>query len=516
MSQGIYLADGSFQPFSKQDLMVEIASRNNASFLSYEWFGQLPDPDPVLRKKGDDARVLQELLADDQVTLAVTSRKNRVLRSKEYGFSIASLDGKNSDEKTKLIYEKLISDFERINIRSLISSILDAPFFGLVPLEIMWEATETWWRIKDIIARPYHWFAFDEKNIPFFKGEYCGTIKKEYLPAGKFVFAAYNATYDNPYGTRLLSRCLWPVCFKHGGLQFYAKFIEKYGMPWVIGTAAAGATKEEKREIAANLSRMVEDAVAVIPKGAEVHLTAPNTSANAMYEDFISRQDRAISKIIMGQTLTAEMEGKNNSQAAAITHKDVADDIAEADKALVCETMNEIAWIYTLLNAGENVASPVFKFHEPKNLQEQASLDKELYSLGVRFNRQHYVDNYGLKDDEFVLSDEIKEPESTDGSTALFSTSVKNNIIREGAKFQKALDGAVKELLPEALKANSKFLNELQERINKAEDYEEMEYALIEALGSKMQMQELEEFLAAAITKAECYGIFANEEGKGE
>lgn len=513
MSQGIYLADGSFQPFVSEDLKTEIASRQNASFFNYEWLGQLPDPDPILRKTGDDVRVLADLSADEQVITAMTSRKNRVLSSQDYGFSAASFDGENASEAARLVFDKLTKDLERLNMRTLISSILDAPFYGMTPLEIMWEASENWWHIKDIIARPYYWFAYDENNKPFFKGDYYGAIKKDYLPAGKFVITTYNASYDNPYGTRLLSRCLWAVSFKHGGIKFYAKFIEKYGSPWVIGKASQGATKAEKREIAANLARMVEDAVAVIPKGAEVDLIAPNANTTTMFEDFLARQDKTISKILMGQTLTSEMEGKNNSQAAATVHDDVAKGIAQADKALVCETMNEIAWIYTLLNAGEQVPAPIFSYQEPKNLQEQVLLDKDLHSLGVRFNHQHFINEYGLKADEFTLAENQEQFSSPENSPASFS-SFSNKALKEhkgAVRHQLAFDSALKELLPDALQANQKFLDELLQAVNNAADFEELEYALIEFLGSQMEMTDLEDFLAQALTKAELFGMYAAE-----
>lgn len=513
MSQGIYLADGSFQSFASEDLKTEIASRQNASFFNYEWLGQLPDPDPILRKTGDDVRVLADLSADEQVITAMTSRKNRVLSSQDYGFSAASFDGENAPDTAKLVFENLTKDLERLNMRTLISSILDAPFYGMTPLEIMWEASENWWHIKDIIARPYYWFAYDENNKPFFKGDYYGAIKKDYLPAGKFVITTYNASYDNPYGTRLLSRCLWAVSFKHGGIKFYAKFIEKYGSPWVIGKASQGATKAEKREIAANLARMVEDAVAVIPKGAEVDLIAPNANTTTMFEDFLARQDKTISKILMGQTLTSEMEGKNNSQAAATVHDEVAKGIAEADKALVCETMNEIAWIYTLLNAGEQVPAPIFSYQEPKNLQEQVLLDKDLHSLGVRFNQQHFVNEYGLKADEFTLAENQEQFSSSENSPASFSA-FSNKALKEhkgAVRHQLAFDSALKELLPDALQANQKFLDELLQAVNNAADFEELEYALIEFLGSQMEMTDLEDFLAQALTKAELFGMYAAE-----
>ncbi len=82
MASGIYRADGSFQPFQATGLTTELATRQNAGLTPGElegWLNVLPDPDPVLRKRGDEASVLAELSADDQVTTAMLSRKNRVL-----------------------------------------------------------------------------------------------------------------------------------------------------------------------------------------------------------------------------------------------------------------------------------------------------------------------------------------------------------------------------------------------------------------------------------------------------
>lgn len=261
---------------------------------------------------------------------------------------------------------------------------------------------------------------------------------------------------------------------------------------------------------------MVEDSVAVIPKGAEVDLIAPNANTTTMFEDFLARQDKTISKILMGQTLTLEMEGKNNSQAAATTHDDVAKGIAEADKALVCETMYEIAWIYTLLNAGEQVPAPIFSYQEPKNLQEQVLLDKDLHSLGVRFNHQHFVKEYGLKADEFTLVENREQFSSPENTPASFSAGVKNNHYKGAVKHQLAFDSALKELLPEALRANQKFLDELLQAVNNAADFEELEYALIEFLGSQMEMSDLEDFLARALTKAELFGFYSMDREHNE
>ncbi|MDR1659313.1 MAG: DUF935 domain-containing protein, partial [Desulfovibrio sp.] len=255
---GIYLPNGQFLQFDAAGLSTEIATRQNAGLdfagMSALWLNQLPDPDPILRKRGDDAAVLTELSADDQVTVAMLSRKNRVLNAPQYAFRPGALDGEQPTPAAKKLYEELMRDLERMNLRSLISCILDAPFYGMSPLELLWSGAGGRWHLTDVIARPYWWFAYDMQNRPYFRGEtgYAAAASDpQPLPAGKYVIVTHHATYDNPYGLRLLSRCLWPVAFKRGGLQFYAKFTERHGMPWVVGKAAKGAEPKDKQDMAA-------------------------------------------------------------------------------------------------------------------------------------------------------------------------------------------------------------------------------------------------------------------------
>ena len=535
--KGIYLPNGTFQPFTFESLTSEIATRQNAGATLADmglWLDQLPDPDPILRKRAEDARVLAELSADDQVTTAMLSRKNRVLNAPQYGYRPGAPDGEQVAKEAQEVYDRLAQDLERTNLRSLISGILDAPFYGLAPLELMWAGgPDGWWHLVDIIARPYHWFAFDSNNQPFFRGEagWAATVP-EPLPTGKFIIVTHHATYDNPYGLRLLSRCLWPVAFKRGGLQFYAKFVERHGMPWVIGKAPKGADPQDKRTIAADMARMVRDCVAVLPAGSEVEFLSMTGSQDQMHERFLARQDKAISKLLMGQTLTVEMEGRNNSQAAATTHEDVAEGLAAADRAMVADSMNEIAWLYTQANAGPGVFAPVFTYEEPEDLQSRAELDERLHKMGVKFTAEHFQENYNLKESEFTLGEENAEnsplgegrkcplPEGKassslpEGETSAFSgfagaefSALGKPLLVEEA--QERLDAAIKQIMPEALKAGGTFVTKLENAVRNATSLDALELALADLLVPHTTPSELEDLLARTMTAAAGFGAAA-------
>ena len=167
------------------------------------------------------------------MTTAKISRKNRVLNCDDFTLRAGARDGEDATPQAEELYRRFSADLESVNLRNIISGILDAPFYGFTPLELIWGRGENWWHLVDIVARPSHWFSFDNENNPVFVGVYGGASAEPVpLPVGKFVFVQHHASYDNPYGLRLLSRCLWPVAFKRGGLSFYAKFVERHGMPW--------------------------------------------------------------------------------------------------------------------------------------------------------------------------------------------------------------------------------------------------------------------------------------------
>ena len=548
MEKGLYLPDGSYKALDVADLTTELATRRNAGLYLGDvggWLTQLPDPDPVLRKRAEDAEILQELAADDQVTTAMLARKYRVQNCPHYCFRPGAPDGKDADAKARLVYERLVADLERTNLRTIISSILDAPFYGMTPLELCWELEGGWWHLRDIVARPYHWFAFDQQNRPLFRGAYGQSCADPVLLSElKFVIAVHQPSYDNPYGLRLLSRCLWPVAFKRGGLQFYAKFVERHGMPWIVGNAPPQAKAMEKREIAVDLSRMVQDCVAVMPAGSDVKFLTAGTTQAQLHEDFLARQDRAISKVLMGQTLTIETDGKN-SLAATEAHKGVADDIAEADKAMVADAFNEICWVYARQNVGPDVLAPLFSYEEPQDLLSKADLDLKLKSMGAKWLRPHLEGDYGLKPDEFELEgegtpvDEIaaekadkkkqdtngEEPdedkddpaegeEEDDGSKKKgkgpeFAAS---DGFASAEDAQERLDKAIDALLPDALKASAEFCSKVENAVESAKSFDELQLALADLLAGKVEDDDLAKLMERSMVMAAGFGAAAGKE----
>ena len=500
MAPGIWSAKDEWIEFdegiNRKSLTAEVATPGAVGDADIgQMLAAMPDPDPVLKKRGDDAKVLADLTADDQVCNAMQARQLRVLNRRDYDYKPGLLPGKDATKQAAGLCEELTKDLEDVDLRTVFSEILNTPFYGYTALELMWEVEGGKYRLADIVAKPREWFTFDnQERRPCLKPSSGDPMP---LPNGKFVVARHFPTYKNPYGLRLLSRCLWPVAFKRGGVRFYTRFLERYGMPWPIGKAPSGATDKEKQKMATDLASMVQGAVMVIPHGAEVDMYESKGNAGAQYEKYLQRWDKAINKVIMGQTLTSEMDGQG-SRAAAQVHYDVAEDMAESDQYLVESAMNEIANIYREINA-PNVEAPVFGYHEPEDYGAQADLDGKLYTVGVRFTEGHFERRFGLQPDEFKLEGESGGGEEPGGLES-------GEHAESRPDHQDLLDDLVAAILPAAVKQNGTFIEKLLGLLDKAESYEDMQILLAEHLGQDLDMEKQQELLADIMAAADLMG----------
>ena len=98
MADGLYTPSGEFMAFEEfkgKSLLNEVATAQAVGEMSLgDMAASLPDPDPILRKKGEGVAVLEDLTADDQVATAMQNRKLRVLNNSDYDYTPGVMPGK--------------------------------------------------------------------------------------------------------------------------------------------------------------------------------------------------------------------------------------------------------------------------------------------------------------------------------------------------------------------------------------------------------------------------------------
>lgn len=385
---------------SKKGISAEIATREKTiDFISVVLAG-IPNPDPVLKKLGRAIQVYEDLMFDSRVSACVQSRKSAV-QSMEWDV----VSDKASQAEIDFHKEYLLT----YKMEDVIAEILDAPLFGYKPNEILWEPDGGKIVPINLVGKPPRWFKYDKENKLRFI-TVANMIQGEELPENKFIVARHKPTYDNPYGKPALSGCFWPVTFRKNGFKFWTIFVEKYGMPFVVGKAPEGEREEKINEVADMLENMVQDAIAVVPKEYEIdiHESTEGKGKNPVHKTYIDMMNLEIAMAILGTNLTTEVQG--GSYAAAQTHMEVREDIVEADQKIVEGVFDELIEITHKINFGSS-APPYFKlFAEEKIDETRSKRDHNLTKAGVRFKKEYFMRAYNLTEDDIEVGEPVKEP----------------------------------------------------------------------------------------------------------
>ncbi len=362
-----------------------VRRRNRLSFFNY--IGILPNPDEILNKSGNSLDSYRKLKYDPHVWSCIQSRKS----------GIQSLDYTVNGSEASIEQTKLIEYFlGEVNLSSLLRDVLEAVLFGWQPFELIWNEVEHSGRYllpMKIQAKPQEWFCYDTDGKLCIRGKSGGATA---VPNHKFAVASHEASFTNPYGEALLARCYWAVTFKNGGLRFWVNFMEKYGMPVIIGKYTRGATSDEALKLAQTLSDMHEDAVIVSPSDIDINIAeASRNSSTELYLEMINFCNTEISKALLSQTLTTEL--KSGSLAAAQTHYKIRREIIAADSKIAESFINSIIRLICDINFGTGKYPKIkFALNDADNTQK-LERDLKLAAAGVPFKLQYWANTYGIK-----------------------------------------------------------------------------------------------------------------------
>lgn len=328
----------------------------------------LPNPDPILGKMGKDQSVYNRIVYDAHVMGDLRS-----LRSGLLGFESQFVAG-GDDPASQRAYQFILEHFSHrptLETRwdDLHWNIYKAVLTGQSIHEIGWKREGDYLVPAFIKDRPSQRFRYSLDNELRYLTRKSPMIGEDALDK-RFLITRHMPSHENPYGIAVLSACFWPYTFKHAGWQWFAKFAEKYGIPWAIGRYPEGSHETVQTELANRLAMMVEDAIAAVPEGTSIELLSPSSgSGDPIQERLINLANREMSKALTSQTLATEIQG-NGSRAATQTHSERQEKIAKADREMVSETINQLLrWITELNFAGAK--PPYHEFYKEDEAREK-------------------------------------------------------------------------------------------------------------------------------------------------
>ena len=481
----------------KKPITDEIAGVEKDIFRDY--FGKIQlNPDKILKSEsgGKGIEIYEDLLRDSQVGSTLQTRRLAVV-GKEW--DVVPAREKRQDVKIAEFVKEVLLGF---NYDAARRALLSGIVLGYKPAEIMWEYSEGDIWIKDIIGRASRRFVFDLKNNLRLLTP-ANMIEGEELPEKKFVVYKNISDNGSPYGDGLGRLLYWPCWFKKNAIKFWMIFADKFGSPTVIGKYPAGTIKEQQDALLAALEAIQQESAIKIPDNMIIELleAARQGSVNT-YESLCGFMDAAISKVMLGQTLTTEV-GDKGSYAASQTHNDVRKDYIKADADGLCEAQNNslIRWIvdYNFPGVGEYPKIWI-RTEQEKDLKPLAERDAILVqNIGLPVSQQYFYDTYGIPKPE-----EGEDLVKTQGQGAWG----KGQQFAEGKIFtpeQQALEGFKNSAVTDWQKNMEPLLEPLRQIIEEAATLEEAKARIMDAFGI-MDDAKISELIAKAIFAADAWG----------
>lgn len=447
---------------------------NRARYGLPSLIGALPDPDAVFRKAGLDHWMARELSADPHLYGAISQRRSALLDLEfriDAGGKIPGIKEKAAAEMYADILEN-ITGGEGLDRNSLFALLGQASLYGFQPVEIIWETGQSEWRPVRFRDRPQEWFGWDSatEEFRFYK---LGDLAGEPVPPEKILLPRHYPTFHNPMGEKVLSRCFWPVTFKKGGLRFWAQLLERFGQPWLIGKGNPG----DADNLLTALERMYQNAIAVLPQGAEVDIREAAAGKGEDFERFARYQDAAISEVVIGQTLSMNVDGKG-SYAAAETHNQVRKDIAYGDAKITASALNRLARMVTDFNFGPAVAAPKAIFYEENApRKELMDRDKLFVDMGYRPAKEYLEKTFNVQLEPYAGSTTDKSGRAPHEQTA---NALLNSLAPEG---EGESDAIASMAMAQAAQVAKRTADAIAARMEKAADFEEAKLILRELAG---------------------------------
>jgi len=397
----------------------------------------------------------------------------------------------------------------------LLLALMDGIGHGFSPVELAWrrEGSEL---LPAFFPRPQEWFQLNSQRTELRLRDMSmdGAVLQQF----GWVLHTHGKAKTGYQGRMGIHRTLvWPFIYKAYAIGDFAEFLETYGLPIIVGKYYAGAMDDEKDSLMRAVTQLGHDARAIMPKEMELEIQKITGGGDSTpHLAMVDWAERAESKAILGQTMSAESKSTGIGSGNADLHREVRRDIRNSDARQVAATVTRDL-LYPLLalnrgSAGGLSRTPrlVFDTGEAEDLAAMAEALPKLVGVGFTIPRSWAQEKVRIplptEGEEILAVAATKEaPPPVQGKAALAALSAKATE-EESFADQTALDEAIDDLPAAALQAQmEQIIGPILRDLEQAGGYEEA-LASLAARYPNMKASKLERLLGQAMFVAELYG----------
>jgi phage gp29-like protein len=283
--------------------------------------------------------------------------------------------------------------------------MLDALAKGFSVNEIIWDTSGPQWKPRLYKHRDPRWFQYDKET---------GTRLMLRAPCGDGLepLKPYHFVIHEPHlisGSQITAGLALPALYywmlKSYDVTSWAAFIDRYGYPIRIGKYGKKFTEADKLTLKRAVANIGQDFGAIIPESAVLEIIESKHAGETsnVYRHMADWVDKQISKLVLGQTMTAD-DGASLAQSK--THEEVRQDIADSDVMQVIDTLNAALDAPCIdLNFGKQKEYPKIDLFKPdeKNIEQIIVAVEKLGPLGLKVKADEMRSSLGLsKGDEVI------------------------------------------------------------------------------------------------------------------
>lgn len=362
--------------------------------------------DAILARDGSGLKLYDSLLSDE-TAMSTLQQRRLAITSKDWEVR----PGDENDPRSVKAADDFRAMLNGIGFDGVTGHLHYAVWYGYAVGEGLFSIKEHDGRLivwlDDIVVPDRRWFGFTNEGELRFVGENA-TVAGDELPPNKFLTIRTGASHDFAfYGMGLAHWCYWPIFFKRAAIKFWALYLEKLGQPTVAVefTEAEKDDNVRKQQLLSAAVAVGKDSAVLLPEGTIKNeriklLESTRSGSNVSgYKDFVTEQNEAIMRVVLGQPGTSGKGHKaslNSSQP--VEDAEVKREIVSADSDLISEGLNRTfaKWL-TRWNYGEDVAPPTVAriLDEGESIDARATRDATLDAIGIKLDDEGINETYG-------------------------------------------------------------------------------------------------------------------------
>lgn len=404
----------------------------------------------------------------------------------------------------------------------LAAGLLDALGKGYGVVEIGWQVGKRW--LPNAYAwRDPRWFQWDRETGHTLRMLDAADMANGVdLPPFKFAIHRPQLKMGLPVRGGLARLAAWAFLFKFYGVKDWATFAESYGQPLRLGKYDASATPKDVDILYNAVAMIGTDCAAVVPKSMEIEFVKTDGGSGSgadLYQKFAEFLDKQVSKAVVGQAGTADMQaGGGYAQSKVLDG--VRGDLRESDAKQLARTIRrDVFEPYVRFNYGPDAKVPGFLLETPdeEDLKALSEALAPMIDRGLRVRSSQILEKFGLdtpEGDDDVLGPANAKPTTPAAAEAAEAAAGGD----PGKPADKALNRAgagdeprdrMDDLADEAMNGWTEDLDPLVEPFEQlarsANSYAEFEAGLLDAAAT-MDPTALARTLGAALFKARAQG----------